>query len=151
MGYYKDRQKTQDLQNNMGYSEKWLFSTNRHFVMNQFVLSFMRKIYFRIIFWYILFKDFVSSSSILIIYNASVTYTSFSPRKMYAASKNQPSPLTLMSILISFCISQTFLIASISSVLSIRYSFIRIQQGTRIFVCGPFIYISKVWPFIPPS
>ena len=35
MGYYKDRQKTQDLQNNMGYSEKWLFSTNRHFVMNQ--------------------------------------------------------------------------------------------------------------------
>ena len=31
MGYYKDRQKTQDLQNNMGYSEKWLFSTNRHF------------------------------------------------------------------------------------------------------------------------
>ena len=26
MGYYKDRQKTQDLQNNMGYSEKWLFN-----------------------------------------------------------------------------------------------------------------------------
>lgn len=50
MGYYKDRQKTQDLQNNMGYSEKRLFSTNRHFVMNQFVLSFMREIYFRIIF-----------------------------------------------------------------------------------------------------
>ncbi len=50
MGYYKDRQKTQDLQNNMGYSEKWLFSTNRHFVMNQFVLSFMREIYFRTIF-----------------------------------------------------------------------------------------------------
>ena len=34
----------------MGYSEKRLFSTNRHFVMNQFVLSFMREIYFRIIF-----------------------------------------------------------------------------------------------------
>lgn len=50
MGYYKDRQKTQDLQNNMDYSEKWLFSTNRHFVMNQFVLSFMREIYFRTIF-----------------------------------------------------------------------------------------------------
>jgi glycosyltransferase involved in cell wall biosynthesis len=47
---FSDRQKTQDLQNNMGYSEKWLFSTNRHFVMNQFVLSFMREIYFRIIF-----------------------------------------------------------------------------------------------------
>jgi hypothetical protein len=31
MGYYKDRQKTQDLQNNMGYSEKWLFSTNHCF------------------------------------------------------------------------------------------------------------------------
>ena len=38
MGYYKDRQKTQDLQNNMDYSEKWLFSTNRRFVMNCFII-----------------------------------------------------------------------------------------------------------------
>lgn len=134
----------------MDYSEKWLFSTNRRFVMNQFVLSFMREIYFRTI-----FDVFCSMTlcpvRLCLLYIRCRSHIFRSLQEI--CMRHRKPALTSYPHVYSdiVCISQTFLIASISSVLSIRYSFIRIQQGTRIFVCGPFIYISKVWPFIPPS
>lgn len=150
MGYYKIGKNSRPP-NNMDYSEKWLFSTNRRFVMNQFVLSFMREIYFRTI-----FDVFCSMTlcpvrlCLLYIRCRSHIFRSLQEICMRHRKPALTSYPHVYSDIVLYLTDFSYSLNQFGSLHTILL--IRIQQGTRIlFADLSFIYQKYGRSFLPPE